>query len=239
MTHTYKINGMTCSNCENKVKSSLLLLPDVTQVDVSKENGTATIAMNKHIPITALQEVIGGINGKYQIEVTNHNEVLEQSRGWLQTYKPIILIFFYITFISSVVAWIYNLQFHYWMNLFMAQFFIAFSFFKMLDLKSFANSYAMYDVIARRWKTYGYVYPFIEFSLGIAYLIQYNPLITNIATILIMGVSSVGVIQSVIKKQRIQCACLGAVFNLPISTVTIMEDVLMVAMAASALILKI
>ena len=59
----------------------------------------------------------------------------------------------------------------------------------------------------------------------------------NAVTILVMGISSIGVIRSVINKQKIQCACLGAVFNLPMSTVTIIEDLLMVSMAIISLII--
>jgi hypothetical protein len=47
-----------------------------------------------------------------------------------------------------------------------------------------------------------------------------------------MGVSIIGVLQSVLKKQKIRCACLGAVFNIPMSTITIMEDALMILMSA-------
>jgi hypothetical protein len=50
-----------------------------------------------------------------------------------------------------------------------------------------------------------------------------------------MAVSSIGVIQSVFQKRKIRCACLGTVFNLPMSTVTLVEDGLMIAMAAGAL----
>jgi hypothetical protein len=50
-----------------------------------------------------------------------------------------------------------------------------------------------------------------------------------------MGFSSIGVIQSVVNKRKIRCACLGAVFNLPMSTVTIMEDLLMVVMSGMML----
>ena len=46
-----------------------------------------------------------------------------------------------------------------------------------------------------------------------------------------MGFSSIGVIQSVVDKKKIKCACLGAVFNVPMTTVTIIEDLLMVVMA--------
>jgi hypothetical protein len=46
-----------------------------------------------------------------------------------------------------------------------------------------------------------------------------------------MSFSTLGVIIAVSNRQKIRCACLGAVFNLPMSTVTIVEDVLMAAMA--------
>lgn len=55
------------------------------------------------------------------------------------------------------------------------------------------------------------------------------------ATIIVMGFNSIGVIQSVVNKKKIRCACLGAVFNLPMSTVTIMEDLLMVVMSGMML----
>ena len=98
-------------------------------------------------------------------------------------------------------------------------------------MRGFADSYSAYDVLAKKWYGYGFVYPFIELLLGVAYLLQWQPVYTNIATIALMGFSSIGVIQSVLDKRKIKCACLGAVFNLPMSSVTIIEDLLMVAMA--------
>lgn len=239
MTHTYQLTGMTCSGCEAKVKSNLLILSDVTSVEVSKDTNTATISMEKHLPLSALQQAIGGENSKYKIRASHHSEVAEQTKSWLTTYKPLLIIFAFIAgislFTSSTANQISWMQF---MNHFMAGFFITFSFFKLLDLKAFAESYSMYDIVAMKIKFYGFIYPLIELALGIAYLIQFNPAITNTATIIVMGVSSIGVIKSVINKQKIQCACLGAVFNLPMSTITIIEDLLMVAMAITALIIK-
>ena len=123
------------------------------------------------------------------------------------------------------------------MNHFMAGFFIVFSFFKFLNLRAFADSYAMYDIIAKKIPVYGYVYPFIELLLGIAFLTAFNPFLTNVATIIIMGISSIGVIESVLNKKKIQCACLGTVFNLPMSSITIVEDLLMVSMSLIMLII--
>lgn len=176
MTHTYQLTGMTCSGCEAKVKSSLLKLPDIISVEVSKENNSAAINMNKHIPIELLQEAIGGINSKYQISSTQHAEVTEQTKGWFETYKPILLIFGYILFVSTLVQFAEgSFSILKWMQCFMAGFFLVFSFFKMLNLSDFANSYAMYDIIAKYVKVWGYVYAFIELGLGLAYATNFEP----------------------------------------------------------------
>lgn len=227
---------MTCSSCEAKVKSALLTLPDVTNVEVTRT--TATITMEKHIGLKALQRAIGE-KGNYTISTEHHNEGVEQAKSWLETYKPILLIFTYITGISLISS------FHLFtfdglegfMSVFMAGFFLTFSFFKMLNLKGFADSYVMYDILAKRFPAWAYIYAFVELVLGISYTVNFNPFITNLTTLIVMSVSIVGVLQSVLNKKKIQCACLGAVFNLPMSTVTIIEDALMIVMSATMLIM--
>lgn len=225
---------MTCSSCESKVKTSLLAHPDVTSAEVSQAKGEATITMTKHIGIADLQKALGGAESRYAISASHHNEAAEQAKGWLATYKPILLIFAYVTVIASIAS-VHDWMFHgmQFMRVFMAGFFLTFSFFKMLDLKGFAESYMMYDVIARRIPAWAYLYAFIELGLGVAYAVNFNPLITNAVTFVVMSVSIIGVLQSVLNKKKIQCACLGAVFNLPMSTVTIIEDALMIIMSAA------
>jgi cation transport ATPase len=221
---------MTCSGCEAKVKSSLLMVENVVSVEVSKVENSATITMDKHIPLSALQKAL---SEKYKISVQQHSELAEQTKGWLATYKPILLIFFYISLVTFLVQ-LTNHHFNtmQWMQHFMAGFFLVFSFFKLLNLSAFAESYAMYDVVAKRFNAWGFIYAFIELGLGIAYLINFNPFVTNLVTLIVMSISIIGVLQSVLNKKKIQCACLGAVFNLPMSTITIIEDALMIGMSA-------
>jgi len=235
MTHTYQISGMTCNNCIAKVKSELLKIPDVLSADVLL-SGDATIYMQNHISINSLQNALKKA-GHYSIkEMDAHQNMMpateEESKSWFNTYKPLLLIFAFITGTAIITAdqqaGFNVMQF---MIAFMAAFFIVFSFFKLLNLKGFAESYSSYDLLARQIPAYGYAYPFIELALGIAYLAKFNLFATNIATIAVMGFSSIGVILAVAGKKKIQCACLGTVFNLPMSTVTIIEDLLMVAMA--------
>jgi len=229
MTHTYKVNGMTCGGCEAKVQSSLLMLPNVTRAEVSKEEQTATISMDRHIPLSSFQNAL---DKKYSITAIENNETAEQVKSWLATYKPILLIFGYILIIAIVAATGQN-DFNLMrvMNVFMAGFFLAFSFFKMLDLKGFADSYAMYDIVAKKFSAWGFIYPFIELGLGIAYAINFQPVFTNIITLTVMAISVIGVLQSVFNKRKIKCACLGGVFNLPMSSVTVIEDMLMIGMS--------
>lgn len=238
MTHTYQLTGMTCTSCEAKVKSSLLTLPEVTSVEVSKENNTATISMDKHIALSSLQGALGGTGSKYQIKAMHHSETAEQAKSWLATYKPILLIFSYITAVTLLIQ-LFSASFNtmQWMQHFMAGFFLTFSFFKMLDISGFAESYAMYDIIAKRFKAWGFIYAFVELSLGLAYITGFQPYAVNVVTLLVMSISIIGVLQSVLNKQKIQCACLGAVFNLPMSTVTIIEDLLMIIMSGFMLVL--
>ncbi len=237
MTHNYQLTGMTCSSCEAKVKSKLLSVPDVLSVEVSKDNNSATIEMQKHISLSTLQTALGGDDSKYQIDAVHHNETAEQAKGWLATYKPILLVFGFITTISLLTAFsangFSNMEF---MRVFMSGFFLVFSFFKLLDLQSFADSYSMYDIVAKRFRSWGYIYAFVELGLGIAYAVNFNPVVTNIVTLVVMSISIVGVLQSVLNKRKIRCACLGAVFNLPMSTITIIEDGLMIIMSVIMLL---
>lgn len=242
MTHTYEITGMTCTGCTETIKDQIEQHPDVISAEISLEQNEATIHMDKHVPTVKLQELFGK-DSKYSIsekphhmmEKTEHEHHAtgEEEKSWLETFRPLLTIFLFITVVSLITSMHDGkLDVMQWMGAFMAGFFLVFSFFKLLDVKAFADTYSTYDLLAKRVKAYGYIYPFIELALGLAYLTSFEPQFTAIATIAVMGFSSIGVIQTVLDKKKIQCACLGAVFNLPMTTVTIIEDLLMVLMAA-------
>ncbi|HTD97792.1 MAG TPA: cation transporter [Mucilaginibacter sp.] len=240
MTHTYNISGMTCSGCQHKVESLLAKVDGVKKVSIDLAKGTADIEMTKHIPTVTLKLALENYP-KYQLSeaitpTSVDNE--DEKKSWFATYKPILLIFAYIAAVSLISAFSddhFNLIRG--LRIFMAGFFIIFSFFKMLDLNGFADSYSMYDIVAKKFRAWGYIYPFVELSLGLAFAANLQPGIFNYITLVVMSASIVGVLQSVLNKRKIRCACLGAVFNLPMSTVTIIEDALMIIMSVEMLIL--
>jgi hypothetical protein len=221
------------------VKSELLKIGAVTAAEIQLQAPQATITMQQHILVTSLQAALFKA-GSYTIKEdsnTSVTTVAEENVSWLQTYKPILLIFAFITGITVLIEVVNDgFQLHNWMANFMAGFFLVFSFFKLLDLKGFADSYASYDIVAKKWRGWGYLYPFIELALGLAFLVKLDLPITNGVTFVVMGISIIGVLQSLLQKRRIQCACLGAVFNLPMSTITVIEDGLMIAMSGWMLV---
>lgn len=235
MTHTYTITGMTCESCEAKVKSALLSIDHITTVEVSKDTNSATISMNQHVALADLQKAL---DPKYSISASHHSEPLEQTKSWFETYKPVLVIFIYIFSVTAMLEiTAEKLDVMRWMRHFMAGFFLTFSFFKLLNIQGFKESYQMYDIIARKFPAWGYIYAFLELALGIAFLVNFDPIITNSITFVVMSVSIVGVLKTVLDKKAIQCACLGDVFKLPMSTVTIIEDGLMILMSLAMLVM--
>jgi copper chaperone CopZ len=232
---------MTCNNCVAKVRA--VLTPFADSVEVSLKPAQIRLTGQKE-DITELNKALKNI-GNYvigaeiltELKTEPETKNIETEQSFFITYKPLLLVFFYILFVTLAIE-IANGEFllHRFMPNFMAGFFLVFSFFKLLDLKSFASSYGMYDLLAKKWHAYGLIYPFIELGLGAAYLLAYRPMLTNVITLIVMAFSSIGVIMAVANKQKIKCACLGAGFNLPMTTVTIIEDLLMAGMAAWMLI---
>ncbi len=232
---------MTCTGCQAKVQQLLSGVAHITNVNIDLQKGEADIEMDSHVSTDALKKALAD-HPRYQIYEKPHEPVVftddTEQKTWPQTYKPILLIFGYVLAVS-LIAGFSTVEFNggLAMRVFMAGFFLVFSFFKMLDLNGFADSYTMYDVIARKFRHWAYVYAFIELGLGFAYAINFAPLLTNAITLMVMLISIIGVLQSVLNKRSIQCACLGAVFNLPMSTVTIIEDGLMIAMSAATILM--
>jgi copper chaperone CopZ len=232
MKQNYSIEGMTCTGCVATVKKSLEAHPEVNRAEVSLEKKEAILDTQVELTIDDLQSQL---DKKYQLKRIDRLDDRDKMNNSAQTqysYKPLIIIVIYLAGISTLASFKEGyIHFHLWMQYFMAGFFLTFSFFKFLDLKGFAESYAMYDVLAKKVPSYGFIYPFLELALGVSYLTNFEPQFTYTATIALMGFSSIGVIQSVLDNRKIKCACLGTVFNLPMTTVTIVEDLLMVTMA--------
>src|SRR6185437_12516048 len=206
MQFSYHIEGMHCTSCIEKIKSALS--PHFNVIDVTLKPPILKIEADKIPSLSDLNKHISKA-GKYTLHLINDNppsSANNDSEVGLRAYYPIFLIAAYIIGVASINNFNWQeINWQNWMTQFMAGFFLVFSAFKFLDIRGFSDGYSTYDLLARRWHTYGFIYPFLELALGILYLTQWIPTITQLATVIIMGFSSLGVINSLLKKQKFQC----------------------------------
>ena len=138
MTHTYHISGITCTGCQAKTKSLLSQIEGVQNVEVEYPSGDITIQMSKHIDTPTLQAAFVN-NPQYQISENTLQSTAKkdfvneksESKSWLETYKPILLIFAYISVVSAIISFT-NSGFNtmLFMQVFMGGFFLYFPFSK-------------------------------------------------------------------------------------------------------------
>jgi copper chaperone CopZ len=244
MQQIINVSGMTCEACEYKIQHLFGGIEGVKEVKINRTANQAILTVDKVLINDLFRDVLKPFSKYALIEKPIVNEISEERISWITTYKPLLIITAFITGVAFLTAFHGNIYAAEHFNLrmflhnFMTGFFLVFSFFKLLNIKDFASSFAMYDLLAMKLPVYGKIYPFIELGLGILCLIHFQPEIVYWLDILIMGFGALGVIQSVLDKRKIKCACLGAVFNLPMSTVTIIENTIMVALGVILLVLS-
>ena len=238
MKQLINISGMTCMACQSKVEKALYEMNGITEVHIELEDGSGWIKGDSIPTETELNSALLSA-GNYHLSFDGATkQINNESSTQTGSYKPLIIVVCFILGVSLTIeigSGMFLLET--WMANFMAGFFISFSFFKMLDIEGFANSYRTYDIVARNIPFYAKLYPFIELGLGLSYILFADNPLTHLIAAIIMFVSLIGVVQAVSSKKKIQCACLGTVFNLPMSSVTIIEDAIMLGMAVVMYIL--
>ncbi len=126
-----------------------------------------------------------------------------------------------------------------WMHYFMGFFLCQFAMLKIFRPVDFADGFQMYDLIAKKSRVYAFLYPLIELGLGLGYLAFFAPVFIYLTTIIILGIGAIGVIKALKKGLDVQCACMGTILDVPLSTVTLTEDLAMVLMAFLLLLGKV
>jgi copper chaperone CopZ len=232
MKHTYQISGMTCNGCRSDVEKRLHAVPGVKEAVVTLENEQAVVLMDTFIAVDIFQKALPkkySVTEKENVFKNSAFDKIAPLKSKLAQLKPLFLILGYI----SIATILLNYQRENWngaMLDFMGLFFIVFSFFKMLDVQGFSKSFGMYDPLARIIPIYGWVYPFIETALGFLFLMRLKVDIALIATLVILGITTIGVSKTLLNKKSIPCACLGTALKLPMTEATFIENVLMIVM---------
>jgi hypothetical protein len=150
-------------------------------------------------------------------------------------YFKFVGVLAFILVDSLIVMRVGGLNF---LDAFMGVFFVVFAGFKLFSLKEFANGFQSYDLIAKRTVIYGYLYPFIQLAIGVIFLLGKGGLAASIFVLVLSLISGAGVLNALIRKQKVHCVCLGNVIKLPLSTISFVEDFGMALMALAMILTR-
>ena len=164
---------------------------------------------------------------------------VEDNVNQKREYAKLTLVFVAITLVSILIYAVNDSEYVNGLNdvekfvsMFMGVFFVTFAMFKIINLPAFVDGFMMYDIVAKKSRTYAKWYPIFQLFLGCAmFVFATNPIVHFLAALLSF-VALVGVYLKVKAKEKIHCACLGNVIKMPLSTVSAFEDGIMFVLAA-------
>jgi glutaredoxin len=103
---------------------------------------------------------------------------------------------------------------------------------KLQDVEKFSTMFLNYDLLARRWVPYGYMYPFAELGAGVLMLAGVLTWLSAPVALFIGGIGAVSVFKAVyVDRRELKCACVGGSSNVPLGFVSLTENLMMIGMA--------
>lgn len=155
-----------------------------------------------------------------------------------QEYKKLIYAIAGVTVVAMMLTIVRGISLGRFMADFMAVFFITFAAFKFVDIEGFADTFQNYDIVARLVRPWGYFLPFVEAFMGFWYLLSDGPVTLNILTMIVTGLSFIGIYRETYHRTHFQSAYLRTYLKVPFSKVRLIENVSMFALALGLLLLK-
>lgn len=167
----------------------------------------------------------------------NHKMMVE-SKTNVTEYLKFSGVLVFIALISFLLHYRYGaIGFIDYLRWLMGTTFMVFGIFKCIGYKYFVAMYPMYDLIAKKYENYAKIYPFLELTLATIYWFDLFGVYKDIFVLVLSAISAYGVYTQLRIKTKIQCACLGNIIKLPLSKVSLFENVAMTVMAFASLVL--
>ena len=151
-----------------------------------------------------------------------------------KTYQPVAAVFAVTALMALTTCWYAEGSLP---PVRVAELFIAFTMcvlgiLKLQDLLSFATGFVQYDLIARRYVPYSYVYPFVEAGAGILMIAGIATWVAAPAALIVSTIGAVSVYKAVyLEKRDLSCACVGGGSSVPLGFISLTENLMMMAMA--------
>ena len=150
------------------------------------------------------------------------------------SYVPVLAVFAAALTLALAADWA---AFHAFGAVRIAEWFVSFAMvllamLKLQDIEKFSTMFLNYDLLARRWVPYGYIYPFAEFAAGTLMAARALDWVSIPLALTIGTIGSVSVFKAVyVDKRELKCACVGGSSRVPLGFVSLSENLAMVGMA--------
>jgi hypothetical protein len=143
-------------------------------------------------------------------------------------YLPVFYVYIFSLLISLNIVFFYDLALRSLVLYFLGFFSLTFGVLKFYDLKTYVQNVLEYDLIAQNFKPYAYIFPFFEVIFGILFILQKEILFLEYFCIALFLTNIAIIANALEKKKNFRCACMGGVFKLPLSYVSLLESLTMV-----------
>ncbi len=233
MIQHFSITGMHCGACVKKVEAAVGALAGVRVVRVDLASQSIVLEHDAPLERAVVSHAIAAAGPYVLGDAQNIVKTPPASGGVIRRVMPLLLMLVLVTLFALLkqIFFASPATFHGLMQDWMAGFFLLFGVLKVINLKKFAPMYQGYDVAAKRFPWWGYLYPFLEVGLGLLFLFGLALVFANVATALLMGFGMIGIYKKLHSDGEVQCACLGGFFKVPVTWLTFAENGLMVVMA--------
>lgn len=151
----------------------------------------------------------------------------------LRDYVPLMLVITGIIAATLITCAFTSYSLYNLLGYSMGYFFVVFGLFKVIDIRNFAMGYAEYDLITKNLPPWGYIYPFVELALGVAFLLGWADRRVLGITFLLSLLTVVSVWLKLRKHEQIHCVCLGNLLKVPLTYVSLVEYAIMGLMAVA------
>ncbi|MCC5792179.1 MAG: hypothetical protein JJT82_06160 [Legionellaceae bacterium] len=168
--------------------------------------------------------------------ITQERTMTQTETAVLKKYWPLLVLFLVAFLAAFALSYSNGYSMVSLMHYFMGIFFLILATLKLFHPQQFADGFSRYDLLAQKTRKYAYLYPLLELGLALAYLSFVMPWLTYWCTLILMSFGAMGVYRGVRAGLNINCPCMGSVLNVPLSTVSLFENILMATMAAMMLI---
>jgi glutaredoxin len=150
------------------------------------------------------------------------------------TYRPVVVLFVLTALMAGAVSYAvagtpFTLRTLEW---FISFSMVALALLKLQNVESFATMFLNYDLLAKRWVPYSYIYPYAEATAGVLMIAGALTWLSVPIALLVGTIGAISVFKAVyIDKRELKCACVGGSSNVPLGFVSLTENLMMIAMA--------